>query len=495
MIRKVSSGITKVLIVYLVILGLFSVSAFGADQGSFNWNNLSESLKSVATMKVETKSGKLKEGMAFVALGEDTAVTSLPLLKDAKKVSLKFQSGQEVQAVGLLGEDEKRNIALIKLSSSAPPVEVSVVQLTPGVPLQAAAISKENFGFLQLTVAEVHKGSSGVERYVLSGQVPFSIEGAPAFDKNGKAVGMITEEKRGKSTLYYLAPSFFIKAIGRASEPTSWDGASTDGASTALAKGGDQPGAGEILKEDPNIVTLVEFLCDYEDLDTALYIASNLILGMDFLQGVPQIVYDYNAKLELSMVRLNGIETQDPQMVKFVKSCLQGGRNMLVASDLFSKAVLSGQNAQSWNAAAQDLQKRFFSYRNLSNQIIQEGTKDFIASYPVFKEKLPAGIIYDLGVEKRPSIFRIGVNTYAREPLHIWHVYPGTIASSIGLQKGDIIKEAAGRKFGEGDDLEEFKLVLQENLGRTIPITVIRGGKDFTFDVTMPDPIPKQYLY
>lgn len=491
MMTKKISNVTVVLIACLVISVLFPVNAFGANQESFNWNNLSKSLKSVALMKVETKSGKQKEGMAFVALGEDTAVTSLPLLKDAKKVSLKFQSGQEVQAVGLLGEDEKHNIALIKLSSPAPPVEVSAVQLTPGVPLQAAAISKENFGFLQLTVAEVHKGPSGVERYVLSGQVPFSIEGAPAFDKNGKAVGMITEEKRGKSTVYYLVPSFFINAVNKASEPTAWEGASNVPVGTSE----NQPKAEEPLAEDPNIVTLVEFLCDYADLDTALYIAGNLISGMDFLQGVPQIVYDYNAKLELSMVRLNGIETQEPQIAKFVKSCLQGGRNMLVASDLFSKAVLSGQHAQAWNAAAQDLTKRFFSYRNLSNQIIQEGIKDFITYYPVFKEKLPAGIIYDLGVEKRPSIFRIGVSTYAREPLHIWHVYPETIASSIGLQNGDIMKEVAGRKFGEGDNLEDFKLVLQENLGRTIPITVIRGGKDFTFDVTMPDPIPKQYLY
>ena len=490
MIRKISSGITGVLIACLIISALFSASAFGAKQESFNWNNLSQSLKSVATIKVETKSGKLKEGTAFVALGEDLAVTSLPLLKDAKKVSLKFQSGQEVQAEGLVGEDEKHNIALMRLSSPAPPVEISPVQLTPGIPLQVAAIREGNFGFLQLTVAEVHKGPSGVERYVLSGQVPFSIDGAPAFDKSGKAVGMVTEEKRGKSTVYYLTPSFFINALDIASEPTSWEGAST-----ALAKGGNQPRVDEPLPEDPDIVTLVEFLCDYVDLETSLSIASCFTSGKGYLQGVPQIVYDYTAKFQLSASRLKGIETQEPQMAKFVKSCLEGAQNILMASSFYSKAVLTGQQAQNWETTAEDFFKRFISYANLSHQIIQQGTRDFIASYPSFKDELPSGLIYDLGVEKRPSIFRIGVTNYARDPLHIWYVYSGSLASSIGLHSGDIIKEAAGRKFGQGDNLEDFKLVLQENLGITIPVTVIRGGKDFTFDVTMPKSIPEQYLY
>lgn len=58
-------------------------------------------------------------------------------------MSLKFQSGQEVQAEGLVGKDEKHNIALMRLSSSAPPVEISPVQLTPGIPLQVAAIREE----------------------------------------------------------------------------------------------------------------------------------------------------------------------------------------------------------------------------------------------------------------------------------------------------------------------------------------------------------------
>jgi len=267
----------------------------------------------------------------------------------------------------------------------------------------------------------------------------------------------------------------------------------------AAALGTEQGNLESTNEETPlseeNVAFVVDFLCDYSDLDSAFNISSMLTSGTGYLQGVPQLLYDQIAKLELSASRLQNIETQDPHWAKMVKSCLEGGKNILQASSLYAKAILTGQQAQNWNAQAEDLAKRARAYVNLSEQIIQSAVKSFIETNPSFKDKLPSGLTYNLGVEKRPSIFRIGLWNYSREPLHIWYVVPGYLASEIGLQNGDIIVKAANKKFGPKNNMEDFKLVLQEYLGLPIPVTVIRGGKEVTFEVKMPKTIPQQYLY
>lgn len=246
---------------------------------------------------------------------------------------------------------------------------------------------------------------------------------------------------------------------------------------------------------EENIASVVEFLCDYVDLDSAYDISGRLANGNGYLQGVPQLLYDQMAKFQLSAGRLQSIEAQDPHWASFVKSCMEGAKTILTASDLFAKAILTGQQAQTWNATAQDLCKKSSSYLNLSSQIMQSASKAFMEINPSFKNRLPSGLTYDLGVDKRPSIFRIGLYNYSREPLRIWYVVPGSLASTIGLKNDDIIVKAAGRNFGPQNNIEDFKVVLQEYLGLPIPVTVIRGGKEVTFEVKMPKTIPKEFLY
>lgn len=112
-----------------------------------------------------------------------------------------------------------------------------------------------------------------------------------------------------------------------------------------------------------------------------------------------------------------------------------------------------------------------------------------------FRDNIPKELVYALAIEPRPSVFRFGVWTPVTNPLYLSIVYQDSFASTLGLKSGDRLISAAGTDLDPKGSIEEFKIIVQNNLGKTIPVTVEREGKKTELKMQVPKEIPSSFLY
>jgi S1-C subfamily serine protease len=80
-------------------------------------------------------------------------------------------------------------------------------------------------------------------------------------------------------------------------------------------------------------------------------------------------------------------------------------------------------------------------------------------------------------------------------PLYLSVVYQDSFAVTLGLKPGDRLISAAGTDLDPKGSMEEFKMIVQNNLGKTIPVTVEREGKKTELKMSVPKEIPSSFLY
>lgn len=455
---------------------------------------LTKAMQSIAVITVETTKGTRVSGLSFLSAGENRAVTALKLLKDAKKVSVKFQNGEEIVSPGLVDSDGKRGIAILDLTAPGKAaLNLVPVKITPGTTVNCGAVRDGAYGFVQLSVAEIHQGADGVERYVLSGESPEGNGGGPALDPKGNVIGIILEETVSGSIRRTLVPSTFILALKSSLATREWTSMDKQQAAEQPAASASVSGSKDEI--DPSLLDFLLLLSDHQ----ATYAwADEVTRGVGFKQGVPQLVYDYQTKLNLGIRQIKTLKTDDPLRENLLRSFAEIGANQLSAAEFFISAVVAGQQTNDWGAQPQDLHKRSKASMTMATELSKASIPELRELYgksSFFKETMPRDLVYTMGIEKRPSIFRLGVQTYARNPFAMLVVYEGSFASTIGLKPGDVIVSAAGETFETSGSIEDFKLVVQNNLGKTIETTVVRNNQNTTLKMEIPGEIPPDFLY
>lgn len=441
---------------------------------------------------VETEKGTKVSGLAFISVGENQAVTALHLLKGAKKVSVKFQNGEEIVSPGLVDRDEKRGIALLNLPAHGKTsLHLAAVKITPGTTVNCGAVRDGTYGFIQLSIAEVHQGADGVERYILSGEASEGGSGGPALDPKGNVVGLILEETMNGSVHRTLVPSAFILALNGSLPTREWS--SLDAPQSTQKPGNSAPGPLDELD-----TSLLDFFILLSDHQVIYCWADEITRGNGFQQGVPQQMYDYQTKLGLGLNRIKGLTSKDPLREGIMKTALEVGANQFSSAEFLINAVVAGQQASNWVPQAQDLQKRSKASMSMANELLNASLpaiRNLYERSSVFHDGMPKDLVLSMGIEQRPSIFRLGVQTFIRNPFSLVVVYEGSFASTLGLQTGDLIVSAAGNVFGPNGSIEDFKLIIQNNLGKTIETKVNRNNNMIVLKMEIPPEIPADFLY
>jgi len=479
----------KTLLFSLIFSVLFATCIMpGQAIAQMDASALTKAIQSIALLTVERSDGSKASGMAFISPGENRAVTDLHLLKDARKVTLKFQSGEEVSSAGIVDLDEKRGIALIDIPEQGrKKLNIEQVKITPGTVVNCAAAREEVFGFIRLSVSEVHQGTDGVERYVLSGEFFSGNSGTPALDVNGNVIGMVID--LGPSRI--LVPSAFIVALNPSLPVMPWE---TQGPAVATAEPSTQgPGPMDVIDS-----SILEFLILRADHQVIYYWADEITGGHGYRQGVPQDLYNYQTKLEVALRRIKDVQTDDPSRSTLLKNLLEAGSNQLLAAEYMIKAIVVGQQANEWGPQSQDLQKRSKAALAMTEEILASQNpilREIYGGSSAFSDNIPKELVYSLAIEPRPSIFRLGVQTLASNPLYLSVVYQDSFASKLGLKPGDRLISAAGTDLDPKGSIEEFKMIVQNNLGKTIPVTVEREGKKTELKMSVPKEIPSSFLY
>jgi len=492
-------GFFKGLCCFAVALAaLFSATAFFPDPAGAqqpDWPKLSKALESAATVTVVTDSGKTATGLAFLSGRDDIAVTALSLLNDAGKAELRFSDGLVVAVSGLADTDEGHGLALLKLQTSGKaPLNLSPVRLDPGAAVHCAAARGGDFGFVQLQVAEIHQGPGGVERYLLSGDAPEGLNGAPVLGPDGGVVGMLLEEGQGPGLRKVLVPAAYIQVLDFSAEAKPWPG--------SVAVGPEETAQEENLPAESVFAELDRDLAGFLNLlsgNRALYYwANEKSRGYGFKEGVPQEIYNEQIRFQQALGEISGMKTEDTLRSKALAAAVTAGRNHSQAIELFIQSIVVGQQADAWTAQAQDLFKRCQAHLQIVVDTLsapESKVTELLEASPEFREALLPDTAYDLGLAPRPSSFRIGFISRPETPFNLLVVYAEGFGASLGFRPGDRIISAGGHTFGEREGLEDFKMIIQENLGKPLAVVVEREGKTQTLDIKLPKEIPAQHLY
>ncbi|MEA3508440.1 MAG: PDZ domain-containing protein [Synergistota bacterium] len=229
-----------------------------------------------------------------------------------------------------------------------------------------------------------------------------------------------------------------------------------------------------------------------------ILIWSSRKLQKDFTQTIPQELYDYQLKLQQTIHYLSEIKTEDPLRNRVLAKTIEVAKLDLSASEHVIKAVVMAKQANAATPACNDTWDRGVARSNLANEIRGSIKGDMATLYrqsPTLQNNMPNDLFYFTGIKPRPSCFRIGTENLISSPFYLLVVYPGSFASELGLKPGDLIISANGKKMQQGNSIEDFKMIIQNNLGKKIDVVVERGGKEQTLTLDIPETIPARHLY
>ena len=167
-----------------------------------------QTLPSVLTLRVESKSGDRYVGSAFLALKEGIAVTAWHVIYDAAKVTAKFSDGASCEITGFIDYDENKDIALIKVDSKDRAL-LPIAGGKPAVGMKTYVIGSPKgyeFSIGDGLLSQIQK-VDGFSQYQVS--CPFSPgnSGGPILNSHGEVMGVAAWTRNGAQNLNFATPA------------------------------------------------------------------------------------------------------------------------------------------------------------------------------------------------------------------------------------------------------------------------------------------------
>jgi S1-C subfamily serine protease len=167
-----------------------------------------QTLPSVLTLRVESKSGDRYVGSAFLALKEGIAVTAWHVVYDAIKVTAKFSDDASCDVTGFIDYDETKDIALIKVDSKERPL-LSIAGAKPVIGMRTYVIGSPKgyeFSIGDGLLSQIQK-VDGFSQYQVS--CPFSPgnSGGPILNNHGEVMGIAAWTRNGAQNLNFATPA------------------------------------------------------------------------------------------------------------------------------------------------------------------------------------------------------------------------------------------------------------------------------------------------
>ena len=182
-----------------------------------------QSLPSILTLRVESKSGDRFVGSAFLAIQEGIAVTAWHVIYDAVKVTAKFSDGTSCDVAGFVERDETKDVALIKVEAKDRPL-LSVASASPRVGMKTYVIGSPKgyeFSIGDGLLSQIQK-VDGFSQYQVS--CPFSPgnSGGPILNARGEVVGIAAWTRNGAQNLNFATPATEANNLDASKPITLW---------------------------------------------------------------------------------------------------------------------------------------------------------------------------------------------------------------------------------------------------------------------------------
>jgi len=182
-----------------------------------------QTLPSVLTLRVESKSGERYVGAAFLAVKEGVAVTAWHVVFDAAKVTAKFSDGASCDVAGVIDYDETKDVALIKVDVK----DRSLLPLATAKPLVGMKTyvigSPKGYEFsIGDGLLSQIQNLDGFNQYQVS--CPFSPgnSGGPILNNHGEVVGIAAWTRNGAQNVNFATPTSEVANLNPDKPLTRW---------------------------------------------------------------------------------------------------------------------------------------------------------------------------------------------------------------------------------------------------------------------------------
>ena len=467
----------RILFIFIAISLLAAGPAPGAELSAADL--FKKTAPSIATLTVTAKDGKTYIGTAFMAEKEGMAVTAWHVVQGAASVSAKFSDGQEFDVSGLVDNDPKRDIALIRIKVfGRKQLRLSPVLIPVGS--KAFAIGAPlglEFSISDGLVSQVRQ-SDGMNIYQISCPISHGNSGGPVLNNEGEVIGVVSFQFTEGQNLNFAVPSTYVLGLDATLPTKPWDQVKilppTDsGVSTA-----DQPDAAINSDLDAELASSIAV-----NIDTAIalnYQSYRLRQNENGFKGqISPALYQARDEAIRHLAKLQNATSNDPlrERVRIqLVSILDGDIKVITT---FTQAIRDSQEANYWLASSNDLISQSIATYKSAVQCKLEDIKSLLSSQS-FSKAVPLLTSH----YQRTDTFVLGIRATFADNLFVCVVESDGIGDKIGIKPGDRLQKVDDAKIASCEELREH---IKASVGKRIKLTVVRDGKIKTLEAEIPN--------
>jgi len=430
-------------------------------------------LPSVMTLTVQKADGTTATGTGFLAVKEGLAVTAWHVVKDATRATAKFSDGEQFEVSGLVDNDDKRDVALIRVKEFGRPL-LPLATAAPEVGTKAYAVGAPEgleFSLSDGLVSQTQK-DGGVTLYQFSCPVSPGNSGGPLVNAGGEVIGVVSRQMRDGQNLNFAMPAAYALALDATLPTQVWNTVKPNVPSPAAP-------ANTIID-----ALFAKVLFTLADAATAVRVMDETVVQKSggYMDGCPTRAYVVQRALTSEAAELGQTSSSDP-MRERVRVLL--GERIKVsgeALDLEMRAIRAAQVEGGWYGQSSDLLAQ-------SAASFQEATADYsdeIKKIDSSHDCLVAD--FETGASGNQAIgseydFLLGAYTWVDSPLELAVVPRSGLAYRLGFRTGDTLVSVGA---GTPKCLEMLKLEIKDNSGRKVRAVVIRDGKRKEWETNIP---------
>jgi hypothetical protein len=159
-------------------------------------------------------------------------------------------------------------------------------------------------------------------------------------------------------------------------------------------------------------------------------------------------------------------------------------------TDMLMKCISEVQHDREWTPEEENQYPLIAAkFSRISNdQPASEADLKMLFASKTFRGCFPEDEQYRLRLLTDTSGYRLGVYNFTSTPMHFVSILNDSLAYSFGLRSDDTVLSADGTPY---KTIYEFKLYLKERQGKTVHVTVMRGGKETKIKMHIPDNLVK----
>jgi serine protease Do len=178
---------------------------------------------SIIALDVENNAGWHFVGTAFLAAGDQLAVTAWHVVHDARRVEARFADSQHVTVSGIVDKNERLDLALVRLEAGARP-RIKLASAVPRIGSRVYLVDSPrglDISISEGLVSQI-RTVDGVRYYQISCPMSPGDSGGPVLNDCGEAMGVVSWRKADAENVGFAIPSPEVARMNSTLAAVAW---------------------------------------------------------------------------------------------------------------------------------------------------------------------------------------------------------------------------------------------------------------------------------